>query len=108
MILGIVLCAIGQLSFAIYGWYLFFGGALNQEIIALLFGISIIGVILSIASIFLNYSRIKNGNKVHGIIGLVFTIVALLTFISYLITWYLAKVSAGGATFLTSNLLIML
>ena len=104
MILGIILCAVGQLTFFIYTGFLSSGGSLNQEIVALFVGLSIIGLLLSVASIFLNYSRIKSGSRTHGVIGLVFSILGLVIYVSYLVTWYLNNIKAGGGRFLIDYL----
>ena len=104
MILGIIICAVAQLMLIVFGSADFIKAGLAQEMVALFFGVSVIGSLLSIASIFLNISRIKTGSRTYGIIGVSFSSLALILYIYYLVLWYTSYVKATGGTLFTHTL----
>ena len=105
MILGIVLCAIAQIIVIIYSSPIILHIGHAEELVALFFGASVIGAILSIASLFLSISRIKTGNRTFGILGVIFSSLALALYIYFLVVWYNSAAMAIGATFFTNLLL---
>ncbi len=69
-----------------------------KEFIALLFGTALIGVILSIEGLFLGIARIENKKKRAGILGIVFSSIALVSFIAYLTMRFVIRAHERGIT----------
>ena len=85
MLLSIILLIISQtLLWMSVGFYVN-NFKFEGELRSFFFGLCVVGLILSVASIFSSVARINGKTKKKGIIELILSIIALITFIAYIV-----------------------
>ena len=71
---------------------------LSQETMTLLFGVALIGAIISIASIFMYAAKIQGRKTPKSIGGFVLSIVSVVLFIGYIIFRFVIRIHSMGLT----------
>ena len=96
MIFGIVLCVVVHIIFTVVVISRAFNITLAPEITPLFLSFAVFGTLLSICAVMMNYANMKQYKKPHNVVGFVFSLVALVLFICYILHWYVTSLHAQG------------
>lgn len=100
MVLGIILFVFVSIYFSLHIVFIVFSITIPAEILSLFVGFSLLGFYPAVASICLNGAKIAADRKaVKNYVGLIFSIFALILFISYIIFRYALRAQAQGFVF---------